>query len=290
MTAGALPDAEVAVIGLGVIGGSAALRMRERGTALRGYSTSTSDCMGAATAGIRVAASLDEAVSGVGLVLIAVPLDRTAPVAEQVMGCAPPKATILHAASLQRAEALRGMPEVMARLIGTHPLAGSHRSGFAAARADLFREATVYIERRAAARQREDAELFWSMAGARRVEYASAADHDDIMAWVSHLPQLASAALASTIADRLAKMPNELATARPGPGGRDATRLAMSAPAMWEPILQRAPAATAGALRALEENVQRLRLALEKEDWQAVRELWEAASRWRSSVEGEGST
>ena len=57
-----------------------------------------------------------------------------------------------------------GGADVMARLVGTHPLAGSHRSGFAAARADLFREATVYIERRAGARQREDAELFWSLA------------------------------------------------------------------------------------------------------------------------------
>src|SRR5438270_434566 len=168
--------AEVAVIGLGVIGGSAALRMRDRGTALRTFSASAADRAGASAAGIAVAPSLDEAVSDVGLVLIAVPLDKTSSVAEQVLGCAPPKATILHAASLQRTEALRGMPEVMARLIGTHPLAGSHRSSFIAARADLFHDATVCIERRADARQREDAEMFWSLAGARRIEYATASD------------------------------------------------------------------------------------------------------------------
>jgi prephenate dehydrogenase len=181
------------------------------------------------------------------------------------------------------------MPEIMARVIGTHPLAGSHRTGFAAARADLFREATVYVERRADARQREDAELFWSMAGARRIAYATANDHDDVMAWVSHLPQLASAALASALAAGLATAPNDFGAPQPGPGGRDATRLAMSAPAMWEPILRRAPAATTRALRALEENLHRLRVAVETEDWTTVRALWESASRWRSSVENEGS-
>ena len=91
--------AEVAVIGLGVIGGSAALRMRERGTSLRTFSASAADRAGASAAGIAVAPSLDEAVSDVGLVLIAVPLDKTSSVAEQVLGCAPPKATILHAKS-----------------------------------------------------------------------------------------------------------------------------------------------------------------------------------------------
>ena len=289
MTAHAGAGAEVAVIGLGVIGGSAALRLRERGTALRGFSTSTVDCASARAAGIPVTSSLDEAVKDVGLVLIAVPLDKTASVAEQVVGCTPRKATILHTASLQRPEALCGLPEIMARIIGTHPLAGSHRSGFAAARGDLFRDATVYVERRADARQREDAELFWSMAGARRIAYATANGHDDVMAWLSHLPQLASAALASTLAAGLATAPNDFGVPEPGPGGRDATRLAMSAPAMWEPILRHAPMATTEALRALEENVHRLRVALEKEDWTTIHALWETAGRWRSSVEHEGS-
>src|SRR5438270_534829 len=108
-----------------------------------------------------------DAVREVGLVLIAVPLDHICAVATEVLGAAPPTATILHAGSLQRSEALDAMPEVVARLIGTHPLAGSHRSGFAAARSDLFREATVFVEQRANARQKEDAELFWSLAGER---------------------------------------------------------------------------------------------------------------------------
>ena len=274
-------DAEVAIIGLGVIGGSAALRVRERGTPLRTFSTSEQDCALAREEGLVVSQSLDDAVRDVGLVLIAVPLNRIASVAAEVIGAAPPAATILHAGSLQRLEAVDAVPEVRARVIGTHPIAGSHRSGFAAARADLFRDATVYVERRASARQREDAELFWSLAGARRIEYANAPEHDTTMAWISHLPQLASKALADTLATA---SPRDM-EATPGPGARDATRLAMSPFEMWHPILERAPSETADALRAFELSVERLRKALEARDWETMRIIWERASTWRAGIE-----
>ena len=279
-----LPDAEVAVVGLGVIGGSAALRVRERGTPLRTFSASVQDCELAKKAGLAVSQSLDEAVRGVGLVLIAVPLDRISSVASEVIGAAPATATILHAGSLQRRDALDVSPDVAARITGTHPIAGSHHSGFAAARADLFRDATVYVERRAGARQREDAELFWSLAGARRIAYADASEHDASMAWISHLPQLAAKALADTLATAA---PRDMEIA-PGPGARDTTRLAMSPFEMWHPILEHAPGETVAALRAFERTVERLRIALEARDWETMRMIWEGASTWRVGIEQRG--
>lgn len=280
-------EGDVAIIGLGVIGGSAALRLCERGTPHRGFTTSAADAKQAARAGIAVSDTLDDAVRGVGLVLLAVPLDRVGPVAEQVIDSATDRATILHAAGLQRAEALRLPPQVATRVLGTHPLAGSHGSGFNAARPELFRGATVFVEERASAQQREDAEFFWSLAGAARIEYLSAEMHDDGMAWVSHLPQLTSTALAATLG-RAPRAPNGTAHVPVGPGGRDATRLAMSALPMWRPILDHAPAATMAALTALERSVARLRAALETRDWTAVEEIWNEASVWRSSLEHGG--
>ena len=289
IASGTVPSAEVAIIGLGVIGGSAALRLRHRGTALLTFSTSSADNAMAAAAGIPVAATVDDAVRQAGLVLIAVPLDAVATVAQSVAGAAPPRATILHAASLQRREAIDAMPEIADRIIGTHPLAGSHRTGFAAAAPDLFHLATVYVERRANARQREDAQLFWSLAGAAHIEYASAEQHDRAMAWTSHLPQVASTALAATLARAAVSVEGsrDRLVSRPGPGARDATRLAMSALDIWRPILQRAPQATLDALRTLEEEVQALRAGLEDGDWNAVQNVWERAQRWRSSIEGD---
>lgn len=279
--------ADVAIIGLGVIGGSAALRLRDRGTPHRAFTTSSADAAQAGRAGIVVSNTLAEAVRDVGLVLIAVPLDRVRPVAEKVLEAAPVSTTVLHAGSLQRADALGLLPEVSVRVLGTHPLAGSHRTGFAAARADLFRDATVYVEERASARQRDDAEFFWSLAGARRIEYLTAPAHDDAMAWVSHLPQLASTALAAALS-RAEREPNERPRVPLGPGGRDTTRLAMSALEMWRPILDRAPAMTMTALTAFEASVGRLRAALETQDWTTVDALWSAAAAWRSAVEEGG--
>lgn len=278
---GGREEAEVAIIGLGAIGGSAALRVSERGTKVRGFSTSAADRALAANVGLAVTSSVDEAVRGVGLVLIAVPLDHIGAVATQVVGAAPSTATILHAGSLQRMEALRVLPELLGRVLGTHPLAGSHLTGFGAARRDLFRNAVVFVEQRGSPRQKEDAELFWSLAGARRIEYATAHDHDDAMAWMSHLPQLASTALAATMA-RTAERPLPV---RPGPGARDATRLAMSNYEMWRPILERAPEETLSALRVLESGVQDLRAALENDDWQTIRDLWLRAASWREAAE-----
>lgn len=278
-------DAEVAIVGLGVIGGSIALRLRERRSRVVGFSTSATDCAYAAKAGVTVAATVDDAVRDVGLVLIAVPLNHICRVSTQVIGAAPARATILHAGSLQRAEALGTPPEIAPRLIGTHPLAGSHRSGFSGARADLFQGATVYVEQRADARQREDAELFWSIAGARQISYATAAAHDDAMALISHLPQLASTALGATLSELATDQPNDSLTIQPGPGARDATRLAMSALDMWQPLLEAAPRATVDGLRALEDNIHRLRVALEEENWTALSELWESARVWRASAD-----
>jgi len=289
IASGTVPVGEVAIIGLGVIGGSAALRLRQRGTALLAFSASSADSAMAAAAGIPVTTSVDEAVRQAGLVLIAVPLDAVARVAQAVAGAAPSRATILHAASLQRREAIDAMPEIAERMIGTHPLAGSHRTGFAAAAQDLFHLSTVYVERRANARQREDAELFWSLVGATHIEYASAEQHDRAMAWASHLPQLASTVLASTLARSAVSVEGsrDRLVSRPGPGARDATRLAMSALDIWRPILQRAPQATLDALRTLEEEIQALRAGLEEGDWNAVRNVWERAQRWRSSIESD---
>ena len=277
----AAPAPEVAIIGLGVIGGSAALRLRERGTAVRAFTTSSQDAARASAAGIDVAPSLDEAVRDVGLVLVAVPLDAMPNVLPAVVGASTGTATILHAASLQRRLALDVMPEIEARVIGTHPLAGSHRTGFGAASPALFRGATVYIEQRATARQREDAELFWSMAGAARVEYAHAESHDQAMSWISHLPQLASTALAATVAEHA----SQARSWRFGPGARDATRLAMSALEMWRPILQRAPESTLDGLRTLETVVSSLRQALEQSDWSSIEDTWTRGRQWRATLE-----
>lgn len=264
----------VAIIGLGAIGGSAALKLLERGSAPGGFSVDDEDNRLAAAAGVRVAATVGEAVRDADLVLIAVPLDHLADVAAEVVTAASPHATVLHAASLQRPDATRFTPEIAQRVIGTHPLAGTEQSGFAAADANLFRGATVFVEERGDRRMREDAELFWSMAGAARIEYRDAMDHDDLVAAVSHVPQVVATAVAATLSY------GGIARAQLGPGGRDVTRLAASSWEMWRPLLLATPGRTLAMLQSIEAELRGVREGIERQTLDDAGVTWSVARGW----------
>jgi len=275
----ALIEPRVAIVGLGAIGGSVALSLLKHGIVPAGFTKNSGEGDAAGAAGVRVEDSIGACCAEASVVMLAVPLDALGSVAREV-AAATGTATILHAGSLQRSGALGIDAALLPRILGTHPFAGTHGSGFAAARPDMFRGSVVFVERRGTARQREDAELLWSLAGAGRIDYLDAEAHDARMAWISHAPQLVSTALAAAIADAPA------ATAI-GPGARDTTRLAASDLGVWRPILERAPPETLTALAAARERLATLERALAQHDWDALTRLWEHAREWRLSQEGE---
>lgn len=278
----ALNEANVAIVGLGAIGGSVSLALLDRGVKPRGFASDPTDAQAAAAAGVTVRSSVEDVVKDADIVLIATPLDAIESLAGKILAQLEQRgreASVLHAGSLQRADALGKNARVREHVIGTHPIAGTHAVGFAAAAADMFRGAMVSVESRASARQRADAELLWSLAGAGEVVYADAEQHDRRMAWLSHLPQLASTAAAAAL------FHSGLRASDMGPGGRDVTRLAESALAVWQPIIERAPRETVAALAALEKSLADIRELIEKKDWAALHTLWDQARKWRSEVE-----
>ena len=271
----------VAVVGLGCIGGSLARAFTANGGALRAWSESTADRELAAAAGISVSADLRAALQGAATVVIAVPLLKIAPIAADAMVLAP-QAVVMHTGSLQRSKALelKVSPSLNLRVIGTHPLAGSHETGFAASRADLFAGCAVSIETRASDRVRAAAESLWRAAGAARFDYRTADEHDRLMTWVSHLPQLTATALAGSL---------EAAGIDPsavGPGARDTSRLAGSALDLWAPLLAAAPEDLDRALAAFTAHLGELRAALAARDPQRLAALWEPARAWRGRAGG----
>lgn len=270
----------VAIIGLGVIGGSAALKLMERGAIPTGFATDAEDLDLAARAGVQVMPSIADAARAADLVLIAVPLDELASVAREVVASVGAHATVLHAAGLQRPDATRLDSAIAERVIGSHPLAGSAHAGFGAASADLFRGATVYVEERGTRRMREDVELFWSMAGASRIEYLDAAAHDDLVAAVSHVPQLVATAIASTFAY------TGIQRSRIGPGARDMTRLAASPWTMWRPLLAATPGRTLAMLESIESELRSMRQGLERAQLEAAGLTWSVARSWALDQQG----
>ena len=271
-------DDSVAVVGLGLIGGSVARALVVRGVRVRGAAESADDRRQAAQIGVEVAgdaASVAVGETAPGLVLIAAPLGAVGRIARRLLPLLPPETVVLHAAGLQSRSAIALSDAEHERVLGTHPLAGSHDAGFSASSDGLFAGATVCAESRAGEIQRARLEWLWRMVGATTIEYQDAESHDATMAWASHLPQLASTALAATLAHR-----GVPATAG-GAGLRDATRLAASPMAIWRDVLRSAPPDTAEALAVLGEIVELMRAAVAGRDEAALAGVWERARDWR---------
>ena len=274
-----MSERTVGLVGLGVIGGSLARALVAGGVRVLGTARDARDGGQALRSGVEVvadAAALATAMPAAGVVVLAIPLPALAHTARALLARLAPDVTVLHAASLQRPAATGLAGDPWARVVGTHPMAGSHDVGFAASRADLFVGATVWAESRADDAARAALEWMWDRAGARRVEYRDAEAHDAQMAWVSHLPQLTATALAATLAD------STLRFTLGGPGLRDTTRLAASPLPLWRDLLRAAPAETDAALARMADTIAELRVALAGGDAAALAAVWERARAWRT--------
>jgi len=257
----------IAVLGLGLLGGSVALAARERGAArtVVGTGRRREALDEAVRRGVvDASASVERAVSNAELVVLATPVTA---MAEQVRRAAPhlrPGTVVTDVGSVKGAlaETLPGLLPPGVPYVGSHPMAGSHLRGVEHARADLFVDAPCVVTATpgtdASAVERVSA--FWARLGARVVRRDPAA-HDVEVAWVSHVPHV----LAFAFARSLAAAP---ATAGPlgGSGFRDFTRIAQSDAELWSDILVANAKSIAGPLRELAEVLRRFAGQLEAGD------------------------
>jgi prephenate dehydrogenase len=231
----------VAVIGVGLIGGSFALAMRRAGvaTSIAGFDREPAALQRAVELGVvdRAAESASDAVRGASLVMVAVPVRAIGPVLHDVALALDPEAFVTDAGST-KAEVVRlaraELRERFPRFVPGHPIAGRETSGVDNAHSELFRGARVVLTPAAetAAPAIAMVRSAWEAAGAR-VAIAAADEHDRVFAAVSHLPHILSFALVSEIASR-ADAAHLLEFA--GGGFRDFTRIAASSPEMWRDI------------------------------------------------------
>lgn len=268
------------VVGLGLMGGSLARALKESGDPLRIHASSLdrSDLERALDEGI-VDRALDDAgevAEGADILVYATPLDATLRLLEAHRERIPEETVVTDVVSLKEPVA-RKIRELGLghQWVGSHPMAGSERSGFGAARADLFRDAPVFLVRDGAAAAAEDGvKALWSRVGAR-TRWVGADEHDRLMIWASHLPQLVSNALAASLA-RAGVSPADL-----GPGGRDMTRLAGSAPELWRGLLEAGGERETEALAAVTKELKSLVTLLRSGESEEIEAYMEATRRWR---------
>lgn len=268
------PVRSAAVIGLGLIGGSLARDLAARGTRVLAADLNATAVDDAIAQGIVTARVTDFA--GVDAILVAVPVRQAAAVLEDIARRGTSARVVMDAGSTKALIVATASSLAIAdRFVGCHPLAGDHRSGWAASRAGLFEDARVFLcSTPATTNDAIDlATRFWTGLGARP-ERIDAATHDDRVARTSHVPQVLSTALANAMAAS-GIAPGEL-----GRGGRDMTRLAASSAEMWTDICLDNALALTAALGSYERNLSRLMAALEKKDAAELRSLFEEGRTW----------
>jgi prephenate dehydrogenase len=267
----------VAIIGLGLIGGSLARDLASRGARVLGYDRDP-ESMALAIASGHVHSALRDDLADVAdadWLVLAVPVNEAVGILRAIAPVAGHLTLITDVGSTKRAIVDAACELGLTRFVGSHPIAGSHHSGWRASRPGLFTGRDVVLC--TAALTSHDAlghaQSLWESLGA--VTTISPAEvHDERMAWVSHLPQIASFALALAIGTR------GHARAELGPGGRDATRLAASSPAMWRAIGIENAASISRAVMALEQQLRQFRTALDSSDGDDLEARMANASSW----------
>ena len=281
----------IAVLGVGLIGGSIGLAARERaGAEVCGYDPDPEVRARALELGAIDAAAeeLADAVKGAQAVFAAAPVGALPRVVAGALAAAGPDCVVSDVGSTKRLLAQASADE---RFVGGHPLAGAETEGVEHARADLFEGATWYLT---PARGSTAGVLYERLHALLRGFGASpvaigAETHDRLMACVSHLPHVLANLLAAQAAGTL-ESPAEDAERLPavGPSFRDAIRVAGANSAIWTDIYLSNADALGAAIDELEGRLGAVREMLRAGDAAGVRAWIEGARADRDALLGAG--
>ncbi len=276
----------IAIVGLGLIGGSLALALQKAQPGLQIVGVDSDEATRAlalAAGAVQRASSLEAAdLSGCQLAVLAVPAQPLLELIGRVAGLLPEGAVLTDVCGAKEEIVRRAQLQQRCIFVGGHPMAGTEFRGFAAARADLFQGAVVALcppagAEGAAATARVEA--LWRAAGATRMVLLEPAAHDHAVTFASHLPYLAAASVVEALhaAGPAQPLARELAAG----GFRDTTRVAgdftLSGAAAQNRFL---PAAA----RALGDALARLADELREDPIRAVERLRGLADERRAMV------
>ena len=282
-----MPIKTVAIVGVGLIGGSFALALRANGFGGKILGVSSARTLGAALkhgvvdAGLPIA----EAVPQADLVYLSQPISRILDILPRVRELAKPSALVTDAGSTKSQiveKAARYFIETP-WFLGGHPMAGKEKRGVELADPDLFRNATYVLTPPGGTLP--DTMIIgefvrWLEAIGARVSAMPPDHHDRIVARTSHLPQLISTALAASMADSLDQRDSR---GMAGPALRDMTRLGESSFEIWKDILG---TNRANVRQVLGEYIERMERLREDAGESLTEQEFEKARTFRSNLDG----
>lgn len=267
-----VPLPQLTILAPGLLGGSVARAARARGVAQRIVIWSRRPetrlklreqpwCDG-------VAETPADAVRDASLVVIAAPVDQIVALAQQIAPHLSAGAHVTDVGSVKSEIARLGHAALgnRAHFVGAHPMAGSEKTGWEHSSATLFENRTCFVTplRETAAAAAETVVRFWRDLGAEVVT-VDPDRHDEIVAHISHLPQVIASTLCAFLATKDPAWRNYA-----GGGLRDTTRIAGSDPQLWRTILEQNRDEILRALRAYEDDLHQFKTALSNRDYVEV--------------------
>lgn len=279
---------KLVIFGVGLIGGSLALALREADYCRRivGCSRNAAHLQKAVDLGVIDSFTLDpaEAVRDADMVLLAVPMGAMGVLLRKISSALPPDAILTDAGSTKGsvvAEVAAVFGADYARFVPGHPIAGREKSGVEAAIPDLYQERRVILtplphtDADAVAK----VESMWAVTGAI-LEKMPVELHDQVLAATSHLPHV----LAFALVDTLLNMPQREDILRYAAGGfRDFTRIASSDPVMWRDICLTNSSAILSMIAAFQQNLAEFAAMIEKQDSEGLHQRMETAKQARDN-------
>jgi len=278
---------KLTIFGPGLLGGSIGLAARQRRLASRiavwARRPEAADAALQLGAADEASTDMSRAVTEADFVVLATPIGAMESLAEQFQPMLAEDCIVTDVGSVKY-PIVAALSERLRRFVGSHPMAGSEQSGIEAARRDLF-EKTVCIVTpiegtdRAALQTVHD---FWKTLGCT-VRTLPPAEHDEIVARISHLPHMVAAAMVNVVCNDGSHPLNFV-----GPGFKDFTRIASGPPEMWTEICQQNRHEIRRALEALMEELGKVRAALENNDGIELKAMLRRAKRYRDELRFRG--
>ena len=277
---------QLTILAPGLLGGSVARAARARGAARRivlwARRPEARKAIAEQSWCDAVAGSAAEACQGASLVVLAAPVDAILALLPQIAPHLPDGAVVTDVGSVKGKIARAGLAALAGRaqFVGSHPMAGSEKTGWENGTAALFEKRTCFVtplpETNTAAT--ETVVQFWRKLGADVVS-VDPDKHDRIVAHISHLPQIVASSLCSFLADKDPTWRNYA-----GGGLRDTTRIAGSDPQLWKMILEQNREQVQQALRHFQDELQAFEAALAKNNWTEIAARLDRGKKYRDGI------
>ena len=261
----------IGIVGLGLIGGSVGLDLRTLGYRVLGVSRQEQTCQKAIALGAVDEASLELSLLSIAdVIFICTPISLIIPTLEQLIPFLSPSAILTDVGSV-KTPIVEAAAQIWPNFIGGHPMAGKAESGIEVAQLGLFRD-RPYVLTPTKNTPLESVEKVAAIARLLKsqVYFCDPHEHDRAVAWISHLPVMASASLIAACMSEtnptIVKLAQELASS----GFRDTSRVGGGNPELGRMMAQYNPLEVLRSLYSFRDQIDQFIQVMEQEDWQTL--------------------